>query len=159
MMVFTPCIENFSSSGYTAVQRYLGVSLPDYAEVAAGTPGSGVASQLFGELADVMIDCHQSGWDGHGAEAITPEAYEIAYRFIRSLPAGIPRPTISANPDGCFTFEWHVSPRRLVLASVHPNFRVDYAALFGTSKNYGSEAFFDSFPTGICDLVRRLYQV
>ena len=105
-----------------------------------------------------MLDCHKPAWDGYGAEAVSLEAYRLAKFFIQSLPAGIPRPLLSADPDGCVTFEWQVSPRRLVLVSVHPDYRIDYAALFGGAKGYGTEPFFDKFPTGLSDLVRRVYQ-
>ena len=134
------------------------MALPAYAEVAAASPGSGALAQLCADLDNVMLDCHKAGWDGYGAEAISLEAYRLAQRFIQSLPAGIPRPSLSADPDGCVTFEWQVSPRRLVLVSVHPDYRIDYAALFGSAKSYGTEPFFDKLPTGLCDLVRRVYQ-
>ena len=130
-----------------------------FADVASAYPGSDATAQLYSELDSLMIDYHQPGWDGYGAEAISPDAYRIAQRFIRSLPAGIPRPSLSADPDGCVTFSWRVSPRRLVLASVHPDYRIDYAALFGSAQNYGTEPFFDKFPTTLCDIVRRVYQV
>ena len=157
-MFIPPCLENYSSSGYSPAQAYWDAKLPDYAEVAVAAPGSGATAQLCADLDNVMLDCYKPDWDGHGAEAITAESYEIAQRFIHSLPTGIAQPTISADPDGCFTFEWQVSPRKLVLVSVHPNFRMDYAALFGSAKNYGTEPFFNKLPIGLCDLIRRVYQ-
>ena len=105
-----------------------------------------------------MLDCHQPDWDGYGAEAISVEAYELAQRFIRSLPAGIPHPLLSADSDGCVTFEWQVAPRRLVLVSVRPDYRIDYAALFGSAESHGTEPFFDKFPARLSDLVRGVYQ-
>ena len=153
-----PSPETYSLCGYTPARAYRGVALPDYVEVAAAYPGTGAIAQLCAELDNVMLDCHKPGWDGYGAEAISLEAYRLAQRFIHSLPVGIPRPSLSADPDGCVTFEWQVSPRRLVVVSVHPDYRIDYAALFGSAKSYGTEPFFDKFPTGFCDLIRRVYQ-
>ena len=128
------------------------------ADVAAASSGSVVIDQLCADLDIVMLDCNKNDWDGYGAQGISVEAYELAQRFIHGLPPGIPRPLLSADTDGCVTFEWQVSPRRLVLVSVHPDYRIDYAALFGTAKNYGSEPFFNKIPPGLCDLVRRVYQ-
>jgi hypothetical protein len=153
-----PTLENYSLCGYAPARLYRGVNLPAYAEVAAASPGSGAIAQICADLDNLMLDCYKSGWDGYGANAISPEAYRSAQRFIYSLPAGIMRPTLSADPDGCVTFEWHVSPRRLVLVSVHPNYRIDYAALFGNAKSYGTEPFFDKLPNGFSDLIRRVYQ-
>ena len=97
---------------------------------------------LLDELNDLMLECRVAGWDGHGAAAVDLYAYTAAKRFIESLPAGFPLPSLSADPDGCVTFEWWKSPRRVLLVSVHPNFQLDYAALLGAAKHYGSEPFF-----------------
>jgi hypothetical protein len=108
-------------------------------------------------LATVFAECRFHDWDGHGAAAVSPDAYYAAERFIGTLPAGFPQPSLSADPDGCVTFEWRSSPRKLALVSVHPDFQLDFAAIFGTSRVYGSEPFFDQLPYGIEDLVRRVY--
>jgi len=158
MPVSTPCLDGSTSSAYTYAGVYRGFSSPAYAEVASACPGSDTHVQLYADLDNLMLDCCKPNWDGHGAEPITLEAFQIAKRFIQSLPAGIPRPTLSADPDGFVTFEWRVAPRRLLLASIHPDYRIDYAALFGTAKSYGTEPFFDMLPTGIRDLVSRVYQ-
>lgn len=158
MSLAAPSSESFSYYGCMPASAYRGVAMPAYAEVAAGSPGLGAVVQLCAELDDVMIDCHRPGWDGYGAEAVSVEAYELAQRFVRSLPAGIPRPLLSADPDGCVTFEWRVSPRRLVLVSVRPDYRIEYAALFGSAESHGTEPFFDKFPTRLRDLVRGVYQ-
>ena len=158
MLSAAPSPESYSSCGYSPARAYRGVALPDYAEVAAASPRSGDSAQLCADLDNVMLDCHKPGWDGYGAEAVSPEAYRLAQRFIDSLPSGVPRPTVSADSGGCVTFEWQVSPRRLVLASVRPDYRIDYAALFGSATSHGTEPFFDKFPTGLRDLVRRVYQ-
>jgi len=150
--------EIYSRSSYTPAGIYRGDSLPAHAEVIIWFPIYG-PDQLFADLNNLMFDCGNPGWDGHNAEGISPESYRLARTFIHSLPPGIPRPTISADPDGCVTFEWQLSPRRLVLVSVHPDYRIDYAALFGDAKSYGSEPFFDKFPTGLFDLIRRVYQI
>lgn len=154
-----PAPEGYSYSGYSPAKAYREGAVPGYAEVAGSFLSSCDIAQLCADLDNVMIDCHEPGWDGYGAEPVSVEAYNLARRFIKSLPAGIPHPSLSADPDGCVTFEWQVSPRRLVLASVHPDYRIDYAARFGSEKDcdYGTKPFFDKLPTGLCDLVRRVY--
>ena len=158
MLFEAPSPQSYSHCGYAPARTYHGVAIPCYADVAAASPSAGPFAELSVELDNVMLDCHKSGWDGYGAKAISLDAYRIARRFIYSLPAGVPRPSLSADPDGCVTFEWQLSPRRLVLVSVHPDYRIDYAALFGSAKSYGTEPFFDRLPVGIFDLVRRVYQ-
>lgn len=103
-----------------------------------------------------MLECQHAGWDGYGAEAVSVDAYRSAERFIRSLPAGVEPPQISADPTGCVTFEWRRSPRRTLLVSVRPGFGLDYAALIGTAKAHGSEPFFDEVPETLIMLIRRV---
>ena len=154
-----PAPEGFSFSGYLTARAYQDGALPNYAEVSGTSFGSCDFAQLRADLDNVLIDCHEPGWDGYGAEAVSFEAYNLARRFIESLPRGIPHPLLSADPNGCVTFEWQVSHRRLVIVSVHPDYRVDYAARFGSDKDrdYGTKPFFDKLPTGLTELVRRVY--
>ncbi len=121
----------------------------------AAVAASNTTGLLHAELGTLMVDCFRSGWDGHGAKAVGQHEYRAALRFIESLPPGFPPPTISADPDGCITFEWRVGARRMVLLSVHPDNRVDYAAVFGSSKTYGCEPFFGELPKVVSELVRR----
>ena len=132
----------------------------NYAEVSTALAASSPAALLLEQLNDLMLDCQVAGWDGYGAEAVSVEAYVAAQRFIRSLPAGFPTPELAADPDGCVNFDWHVSPRRTLVVSVHPDFRLDFAALIGTAKIYGSEPFFASeLPASVRDLVHRVCAV
>lgn len=71
---------------------------------------------------------------------MSADAYVAAKQFIESLPAGLPMPSLSADPDGCVTIEWRKSARRVVLVSGHPNFTVDDAAIFDAAKQYGPES-------------------
>ncbi len=87
------------------------------------------------------------------------EAREAALRLIRSLPHGMPDPTLGVDTEGCVTFECYVNPRKTLLVSVHPNYRVDYATLRGGSKAYGTEPFFNVLPSSILQSVQRLCEV
>jgi hypothetical protein len=53
--------------------------------------------------------------------------------------------------------EWYRSPRRTLSVSVAPGDDLHYAALFGPSRVYGTEAFFGEIPEGILNLIRRVY--
>lgn len=127
-----------------------------YADVEVSYPASVRDATLRAELESLMLDCCRSGWDGYGAEAVSTDAYRAAERFIRSLPVGIPQPELSADPDGCVTFEWRKSPRRTLLVSVRPGYALDYAALIGTAKAHGSEPFFGELPETLKTLIRRI---
>lgn len=120
-------------------------------------PQPSIAIFLQSELNNVVVECHNENWDGHGAAPVSAEAYEAAQRFISTLQPGIPQPSISADPDGCITFEWSTSSRNVLLVSVHPDYRLDFAAKFGTSQIYGSAPFFDQLSDSVEDLVRSVF--
>jgi hypothetical protein len=125
--------------------------------ITRASSASDLVTRALADLDDLMLECHLPGWDGYGAHAVSVYAYDTAKLFIESLPSDFPAPTISADTDGCVTFEWRRSARRILLVSVHPNFRIDYAALFGTSKHYGSEPFFGQLPKAVRVLVRQVF--
>ena len=126
------------------------------AEVEPAYPASALAAALRMELENLIRDCARAGWDGYGAEAMSADAYRAAESFICALPVGIPQPELSADPDGCVTFEWRKSPRRTLLVSVRPGYALDYAALIGTAKTHGSEPFFGELPEMVKTLIRRV---
>jgi hypothetical protein len=103
--------------------------------------------------------CREQNWDGYGAASVEDETYRQAYRFIESLPWGMPVPTVGAEPDGHVTLEWHRSPRRTLSVSISPDGDLHYAALLGISKAYGSEPFFDEAPAAILNLIQRVCAV
>jgi len=126
-------------------------------EVTRAISASDLIPRALSEIDDLFAECHVAGWDGYGAKAVSVYAYDTAKLFIQGLPADFPTPTISADTDGCVTFEWKSSARRILLVSVHPNFRIDYAALFGTARHYGSEPFFGQLPKAVRVLVRQVF--
>ena len=87
---------------------------------------------------------------------VTQETLRNAYILLESLPLGFPAPSISAEPDGNLTLEWHRSARRTLSVSVTADGYLHYAALLGASRVYGTEAFFDEIPDAIRDLVYRV---
>ncbi len=117
----------------------------------------GLDSAVFDELAGVAEECREPNWDGYGAEPVSQETYQIAFRFLEAFPLGSLAPSVGADPDGQLTLEWHRSPRRTLSVSVSADGELHYAALLGPSKSYGTEQFFDEVPQVILDLVRRVY--
>jgi hypothetical protein len=147
------------SSGFNLAREYRG-GYAGSAESFAFFPGSDVGQQLQSELNGLVEECSSEDWDGHGASRISPNAYDAAKRFIQGLPGNIERPILAADPDGCVTFEWSLSPKRMVWVSVHPDYRIDYAAIFGSEKLQGTAPFFDTaIPRVVQNLTRRVFHV
>src|SRR6266478_2573339 len=109
---------------------------------------------LSSELESIKLDCQQPGWDGYGAEPVSARALDAAEHFLRSLPAELPQPEVSADPDVCVTFEWRKSPCCTLLVSVGPGSSLDFAALIDEAKTHGSRPFFGLLPEILKTLIR-----
>ncbi len=115
-------------------------------------------ADLFDDLRELADEYGEADWDGYGAVAVSREAIEGAKDFLRSLPVGIYRPTLGAEPDGHVTFEWHVSPKRTLSVSVSQDGMLHYSALIGSSRLFGTEPFLGDCPRTILRLVQRVRQ-
>ena len=104
----------------------------------------------------VALECSQSNWDGYSAVPVLPETIERARRFLDALPIGTHTPTAGADPDGDVTLEWYCSPRRTLSVSITPNGELNYAALIGSDKAYGTEPFLGEIPKPILELIVRI---
>ncbi len=122
---------------------------------AFGMAGKGVLSELL----QTVRECCDSNWDGYGAEPVSEITFRVAQQFLNVLPLGISAPTIGAEPDGHLTIEWYRSPRRTLSVSISPEGDLHYAALIGTAKAFGTEAFFGEAPRAIVDLIHRVMAV
>lgn len=131
---------------------------PAYALVSTFAASDG-KSQLIRELNELMMDCVQDDWDGHGSAKASRESYEAALRFVRALPPGFQLPEPVVDRDGCFSFEWRRGPRRSVVVAVHPDYSVHWASWIGSARQHGTDAFFNELPTSVRDLVKQLYSV
>ncbi len=110
------------------------------------------------ELEKVYEECLEANWDGYGAMPISRETYSKARKLLRMIPPSLPRPDISAEPDGEITFEWYKEKYSVVVISVGGNNLITYAGLFGKSnKIHGTEYFADELPEIICHCIRRLF--
>lgn len=112
--------------------------------------------KVFEELRMSYNEFQVENWDGFGALPVSKETYLLAEHFFKALPLGTKSPTIGAEPDGHLTFEWYHSPRKLMSLSISPEGMLHYAAMFGSSKSYGSEPFIGKVPENIMVLIKRV---
>jgi len=96
-------------------------------------------------------------WDGYGAKAINNDSYNNAFHFALTLPSNVPTPEIYADTDGEVTFEWYEGRRQVFSISVGGKNELAYAGLYGASKTYGVEPFYDDMPERLLDNINRLY--
>lgn len=114
--------------------------------------------ELFDDLNCLAEECAQPNWDGYDAAPITARTVDEASRFLSSMPIGAHRPSISAEPDGHISFEWHASSRRTLSVSIAPEGLLHYSALIGSSRHFGTEPFLGQFPRTLRELIRRIQQ-
>lgn len=111
------------------------------------------------ELQSVASECSSANWDGYNAYPVTADTYDIALQFLKALPLYSAPTSVGAEPDGHLTLEWYKSSRWLLSLSIGPDGMLYYAALFGTSKQYGSEPFLGNVPQPIMNLINRVATV
>ncbi len=112
--------------------------------------------RAFSDLFDVARETRESGWDGYEALPVSLCAYRLAAAFLRSIPFGVPVPTIGAEPDGHIAIEWYRSPRRTLSVSVAPDGQLHYSALLGQATAYGTETFVGAVPDRILRLIEKV---
>lgn len=117
-----------------------------------------VAESASMELEEVASEATGPNWDGYGAQPIDRRAVQQAERFLSALPTTTPVPEISVDPDGEVAISWNLDSNWVFSVSVGPSGRLSYAGLFGTSKAYGTEWFFDEIPEAILDNIARLFK-
>jgi hypothetical protein len=111
---------------------------------------------VFEELATVAEECRLPNWDGYQAAPVSQDSVRNAHRVLDALPSGMPAPTVSVEPDGHVTLEWHRSPRRTLSISVGPDGDLHYAALLDRRKAYGTEPFVGEVPRVILGLIQKI---
>ncbi|MCW5558246.1 MAG: hypothetical protein KIT22_10500 [Verrucomicrobiae bacterium] len=151
-----------SQSGQRDLNALLAEALQDYfiqhrSDMPVGGPQTD-RQRVIQALAAQAASCARPGWDGHGAEPVTPVTYRQACRVVESLPQGVPLPDVGAEPDGHLTLEWYRSPNHVVSLSVGPEWEMNYAALLGERRRRtGSEVFQGGVPTDLLQLVRQVF--
>jgi hypothetical protein len=148
---------SLATSGFSSAAEYVSDQASKGWNRLQESSAFGIKSTLLEELASVWEDCRNPNWDGYNALPVTQDVLRNTYVFLESMPLGSPRPTIGAEPDGDLTLEWHRSARRTLSVSVNALGDLQYSALFGPSRVYGTEAFFGDVPDTILKLIRRVY--
>ena len=103
--------------------------------------------------------CSKDNWDGDGEKAITPDVWRGAVRLIASLLPGIPKPEITASPDGKIVLEWYRCKSNILAITIVGEYKLHFNALFGEAEAYGLEPFQDDMPVSILDNMARLYRI
>ncbi len=116
------------------------------------------SEHLISELENLASEASYRGWDGYDATPIDPEACEFAMRFIRALPTTGPLPTLSADPDGEVSFEWHFGKRRVLSVSIGPAGRCTFAWVSGQRSTRGTDWIEHEIPASIVFALRQLDQ-
>ena len=117
----------------------------------------GVARLSAGRaLAQVVATASSPGWDDADALPVDPNTFTYATEFLRILPNETPIPEVSAHCDGEILFQWDFGPRRVLTVSVARDGTLNFAALYGHTKTYGTEHLREVLPTPIQDSLIRI---
>ena len=115
-------------------------------------------SELTRRIEEIAHECSVPGWDGYGANAVTSAAVVDALSLAEAIDSSVLVPEVGAEPDGAMTFEWHRSARLTLSVSVQGSGVLHYAALMGTERICGTEAFRARLPAVLSDLIMRIAQ-
>lgn len=154
-----PTSRIFSTTGFSTAASFTSKQTDEVETELRESVSLGTALRTaYEQLRDVLEGCHDPGWDGYDAEAVSLRTYQYAYKFLESLPPGIPIPTIGVEADGQLTFEWYRDPSWVLSVSVSPEGDLHYAALLGhLSRPSGTKPFLGNTPQEILGVIRRLY--
>ena len=108
-------------------------------------------------LLKVFKEASRPGWDGYHATEVSSATIGQALEFLDWIPSRLPKPEVSAHPDGQVGFEWWVGPRRVVTVSVNESGQVNYAALIEQDCFHGTMMLRDSFPETISAALSRIF--
>ena len=104
-------------------------------------------------LAGLMAECSQHGWDGYDAPSISDETVSNAVEFIRTIPLSMPLPEISVTSAGDINFEWAQTAHRIVTVAVGETGEIHYASLNGLEENFGSYPLDGNFEPELQNLI------
>ena len=110
-------------------------------------------SKVLQDYYAVFATCCEDGWTGEMFES-----WLKTYNVILSLPREVQDPEVRLDPDGEFTLEWFVEPRKTFTLSVGPDGLLSYAGLFGEETIADKTYFGDSLPDVILDAIGRVFE-
>jgi hypothetical protein len=144
----------------TAVSQQKEGALSRWSRTTPDTPSVSIdeaRNERLQSLREAFSEASQPGWDGYDASPVSVATLVQAWAFLELLPSALPRPEISANPDGELAFEWSFGPRWLLTVSVNESGRLSYAGLFGLARIHGTEWLLDSIPEPVALAFQRLH--
>lgn len=113
---------------------------------------------LFNELQELSISADRENWDNLGSSPLDHETYQIAKRFILSLPSSVPPPELTVDRDGEVAFDWIGKKGQLMSASLRKDGRLAFAYQISTRNRFsGVEDFNDSIPKGVIEGVKKIF--
>jgi len=107
--------------------------LPNTA-LALTAPGDrGAVSRLLSELAQLGPN-----WDGYGADPIAGSCIDQTRVLLDLLPAAIPSPEVTPNPNGTLTLDWETGDQALSLELGATRFTSFWESRRGTKTDEGA---------------------
>ena len=118
------------------------------------------------ELDAVVAECSVDNWNGYGAKPINHESVQKTIELLSLIPANLPRPEFSCDPDGCVALDWFYSPYNVLSVSVETNGCLCFATLLGgkperdggRSRN-GVLVFDGTFPSELKFIICEIFHI
>lgn len=89
-----------------------------------------------------------------GSQQTSENTIREATRLLEALPASIPQPDISTEPNGAIAFEWYRDKNNVFVISTNGTGSIEYAALLGFGNEvHGRVNFAGDFPMPLNSLL------
>jgi hypothetical protein len=95
--------------------------------------------------------------DREGIENLKATTVSNACKFADLIPSKFPNPEINIDPDGEISFEWYISPDKLLSISVGQDGRLAYAGRLGIKKISGIDYLGEQFPGELSVFIEKIY--
>jgi hypothetical protein len=119
---------------------------------------SDAAERALKELRDIRGEASREGWDGYGAQPLSPASYAFAKAFLSALPTTAPVPEIGADSNGEIALDWVFGERKALTVRIGPSGRCTYAWMLGHSTSRGTDWVENEIPATIAFALRLLVQ-
>jgi hypothetical protein len=117
----------------------------------------GSKASVIAEIWQLARECTEPGWDGYDAKPVPIEVVGRAVALLRALPANIPMPEVSAEPDGSIALEWHRSRHTVLSLSVGTENGLAYAWLDASDRGHAVAGYDGSrFPVRVLQQIRMI---
>jgi len=152
------CLSFETSRGFSEEANYISQYQNEWEKHLFTSITFGLKNEMIKQLKLLATQCSVIDWDGYGALPITRDVYERSNKFICCLPLSIEEPTLAADPNGYVAFEWYKSKSSVISICIDQDNFIQYAAIIGSSKKYGTEPFINGIPRNILELINEVIQ-